>query len=106
MCWLPHSMKLVAFVVSTSGFTHCPRRSTWIGQVCVTGVLGVSYVAGVLGVGRGDRIPTRNSTFSDFELVHFLLRTHFRVRYLSSYVYPGIWSMGIPNTRVSIDGRI
>ena len=51
---------------------------------------------------------------SDFELFFsladdvmstFLITYTFRVRYLSSYLYPGILSMGTPDTWVSIDGR-
>ena len=53
------------------------------------------------------------TSISGFEFVFSLaddvistsFRVHFRLRYLSSYLYPGILSMGISDTRVSIDGR-
>ena len=37
----------------------------WVGQVWVTGVLGVSQVAGVLGVWGGDRMPTFQFQFQN-----------------------------------------
>ena len=35
----------------------------WVGQAWVTGVLGVSQEVGVLGVWRGDRVPTLQFQF-------------------------------------------
>ena len=76
----------------------------------MTGVLGVSQVAGVLGVWRGDHICHAYFTISisDFDFFSFtsiFVTYTFRVRYLSSYLYPGILSMGIPDTRVTVERR-
>ena len=69
MCCLPRSVKF-----DIRGLHKCFRSLSttllypWVGQVWVTGVLGVSHVAGVLGVWRGDRVPSLQFQFQILSL--------------------------------------
>ena len=59
MCWLPRSAKLGLRGLH-KWFTQLSTTLLypWVGQVWVTSVLVVSEVAGVLGMWRGDCMPT------------------------------------------------
>ena len=87
MCWLHRSVTLALRGLHKRFHSFSTTLLyPWVGQVWVTGVLGVSQVAGVLGVWRGDGMPTLHFQFQIFEfffsladdvLSTFLSRTHF-----------------------------
>ena len=73
MCWLPRSAKLGLRGLH-KWFTQLSTTLLypWVGQVWVTGVLGVSQVAGVLGVWRGDRMPNLQFQFQSLMIIFSL----------------------------------